>query len=1038
MNAGMLTRDDGYVSDHQSHGSGRQPSSTRAVKAASYIQPSHHSSTTGGKRPPGMRLSSEPQALAIQTMSQDPPRGKKGLPFLKNPMSTLLLRRKSSQTVLPELSLSVRREQEPVYDPRIRGTRVHDFSAPRPRGPTRVHDSVHGAVEKPSGLDASAEPRASVSGTPLPPPKDDHSSSKRTSFSGYSHDAPADIGAVGQHKEDAMSREHTVVSHKRRSFMSSRRKSTMSASLASMSRNTSAASGRGMFSSIPKHMKSTSSRFSFDMIGAAKQEKILEERHRQRQQDKQTDDEDEYGPRDSRFDEFDEDAFDYDALDYDDGLEERIPGVNADFDEEDGFDAFDDPDNDQENFAGFTFQRSDPTSTLTSPRSAGLVPTPGDVEGDVIDYASAGFSGTPEQQLGALTPTDASCLPAPLKSPRLSSGPTGLGIQELAADADPAKRTEQQPTEVEYPNQKDELYFNDGLIHDFDGEGDGSAFDESIFDLDDTDQYGRPIPGMFAKALSQRTAIQETKKRESDMTSRLSQQSGVSRSTAHTSLSVDQPKAVVAETREADNVPEQVPQAEVQVSDWSANSQDSMVAYQAALAAAAHQAAASGKFRRDSSPGTPADLMVTSPTTCASTQSDPKNENLDDYEVDDGGYTSAGLDDYELDDDAIIAEANASALANDTDGWYGEEFGFYSAPLSHNHAPSTILSEKNLFQYSHGGYFGPSGVNRSVSGRVVSREPNLTPITERSEYSNRNSLMSLMPSSSNNVAPLQSPGLAQLAMMGDDDNNNMSLSALMRFRSKAWGGSQASATSSRDGSPYDRNGATSPLDQDYTSHRRKNSAFSLWSQESGAASGSGSPTMTMSMSMPNVPISSFNPNARSPKTHASKSASPPPPAPQPSAIAAPTPLYTSPPYTSPQPPSQYTHSSALSACPPVLEDEETDDYDEYDGPSMSPAFTNSALNSASAASNKRNTAPPTMAAMTMAAPGSGNTSPVESRHPRRPGMGHKHKGSADSISYMREDEGSSGAPRWVMERRRTADSGEIEILAREVIDRGQI
>ena len=33
---------------------------------------------------------------------------------------------------------------------------------------------------------------------------------------------------------------------------------------------------------IPKHMKSTSSRFSFDMIGAAEQERLLEDRHRQK------------------------------------------------------------------------------------------------------------------------------------------------------------------------------------------------------------------------------------------------------------------------------------------------------------------------------------------------------------------------------------------------------------------------------------------------------------------------------------------------------------------------------------------------------------------------------------------------------------------------------------------------------------------------------------------------------------------------------------------------------------------------------------
>jgi hypothetical protein len=51
-------------------------------------------------------------------------------------------------------------------------------------------------------------------------------------------------------------------------------------------------------------------------------------------------------------------------------------------------------------------------------------------------------------------------------------------------------------------------------------------------------------------------------------------------------------------------------------------------------------------------------------------------------------------------------------------------------------------------------------------------------------------------------------------------------------------------------------------------------------------------------------------------------------------------------------------------------------------------------------------------------------------------MGHRHKSSADSISYMKEED--SGETRWVMERRRTADSGEIEVLGREVVEGGRI
>jgi hypothetical protein len=54
------------------------------------------------------------------------------------------------------------------------------------------------------------------------------------------------------------------------------------------------------------------------------------------------------------------------------------------------------------------------------------------------------------------------------------------------------------------------------------------------------------------------------------------------------------------------------------------------------------------------------------------------------------------------------------------------------------------------------------------------------------------------------------------------------------------------------------------------------------------------------------------------------------------------------------------------------------------------------------------------------------------------GKGHRHKGSADSISYIMEEEEGSGEPRWVVERRRTAESGEVELLAREVVGAGMI
>ncbi|KAI2617499.1 hypothetical protein GGR54DRAFT_607900 [Hypoxylon sp. NC1633] len=968
--------------------SNRPPPPVRPVKAASSFVPptSLQNAPATGKRPLGARMTSEPQYAQPQAVVQDAPRGKKSLPFLKNPMSTLLMRRKTSQNI-PDLTLPLRvREEEPSYDPRIKGTRVHDFSAPRPRKVVSNSESTLFGVEKPrqDTVSPTVEYPSPASEAPPVPPKDDASQSTRTSST---HSRTLSVDAVSlQNPQESRNGEPSVMF--RSDQTSQRRKSSIAPSLGSLSRNVPEASSRDILSSLPKHMKSTSSRFSFDMIGAERQEKLLEDRHRRRQQDKKI--EEPVRPRDSRFDDFDEDAFDYDAMDYDDGLEEAIPGVNVDLDENEGFESLDDPDNDQENFAGFVFQRSDPASELTSPHSAGILPTPRDASGNVIGFAMTRETLTPDMPR-YLDTSVADLMHAHEKQASERSTPTGLGIQGMnnikESHEQPSSQQEPQaPTLKKRLDKDDELYFDDGLIHDFDGEGDGSAFDESIFDLEDTDQYGRPIPGLFANALSQRKAVQESNKRESDITSRLSAHSELSQSTAHTSLSADlQRKPAGLETRE-----EHVPRMEERQSSVPGlQDQEQVAAYQAALAAAAHQAAASGKFRRDSSPAPPTELKITSPTTSGS--SHPHVEDLDDYENDD--EPSSGSDDYELDDDDIIAEANASALANDSDGWYGQEFGFYSAPTPQNvHHNTTALSEKNLYQYSHGGYFGPSGVHRSASGHVVSREPNLTPITERSEYSNRNSIMSLgVPQSANPNGALQSPGLAQLAMMADDDN--MSLSALLRLRSKAWGGSQASLVSSRDGSPSDRNGATSPWGQDtlgVTSHGRKNSAFSIFSQDStGPGDDSGSPTLTMSI--PGIPTSAIPPLIVPPNSNATSSTPP---------VNAPvlSPLQSS------------------SVCPPVFEDEERSLLDE----------------------RKTSIGSKNMSASgTLSKPFTESMSPaVGGPSQKRPGMGHRHRGSADSISYTKEEE--SGEVRWIMERRRTAESGEIEILGRQVVDRGRI
>ncbi|KAK8106851.1 uncharacterized protein PG998_008864 [Apiospora kogelbergensis] len=974
---------------------------------SSFVSPTdlQHSSNTG-KRPPGTRMMTEPPMLS-QTPAQDPPKGRKSLPFLKNPMSTLLMRRKTSQNI-PDLSLSLLDGRGGTsYEP-IRGTKVHDFSAPRPKRPVSSSVSPMPPTEQtvPEALPPTKDdPLPPQRAAPPVPPKDAREQSGRSSASLRSRRTLSVDGAAVVQGE-SISNPVSASASRRITLMDPqvRRNSSIPSSISTLSRNMSGMSNKEVLSALPKHMKSTSSRFSFDMMGAANAEKLLEERHRQREQDKQPEIP---AHRDSRYDDFDDDPFEYDDMFDDDGLEERIPGVNADYDEEEE-DIYEepiseyDPDNDQENFAGFVFQRSNPHSTLQSPQDAMMATTPRDTEGNIIGFAMT--QGTPDaNRLSQLSLQDPQLSqPHSPVSQALRSGdsPTGLGIQGLDAaihDSDQSSPQQNQPKDTALPahlNPDDELYFGGAGLE---GEGDGIAIDEALFDLEDTDQYGRPLAGVFAQALARRRAAEEeeeAKKRESDdVTSRLSGATAITQSTAHTSMSVvPNQKPMPVDTQPDQDKSsldglEQPEQPKPTEPGCDTAETDNMAAYQAALAAAAYKAAASGKFRRDSDPPLPTDVTITSPTTSGSDQSNANIDSFDDYEFDDGfddGYDDGfgnGLDDYELDDDAIIAEANASALAHDSDGWYGQEFGFYATPAQPIPLRNTNAgSDPNPF---YGGFFGSNhGLARSKSGHLISREPNLTPITERSEYSNRNSIMSLMSPNSTagrELSSLQSPGLAQLAMMADDDN--MSLSALLQLRSKAW-------------APWSPEGRE-PIGNDM--YGRKNSAFSLWSQsaESGAASGSGSPTLTMSIpTFPNNSVPPLPPNAAAVGNPNNPAGS------APSAI--PAPLFSPPPIP--------------MTFPPVLEDEEVDDGVETDDTASavlqpSPVLTSSAD-------------------MSWASPTFGVPSQT------RPGMGHRHKGSADSVSYRQEQDG--GESRWVVERRRTAESGEIEVLEREVVEGGRI
>lgn len=959
-------------------------SQTVASLPSPAIKPSISAPISSRWSPSAQNAAPEPGPSAT-ALPMEPHRAKKGLPFLKNPMSTLLARRKGQSSQQETLQQPLRVQTETLYDPSIKGTRVHDFGAPRNSSTTPRLDSTAKLSQVPANVQIY-EPRDILNNSV---PQTDSGSNQALSAeeprTGLNNQNTSTTMPATQHiRYDALPihEEDEATGHVR--LGSSDSINTSKSSKIRRSRNVS-------LSTIPKHMKSTSSRFSF-VVGPTGQEKIMEEKHRQREIEKQETGDD-FRP-DSRFDEFDDD-FDYDAMMDDDGLEERIPGVNASEDEDDGFGLqdqyLDEPSYDEEGLSQateqqdsheqsmlsqFVFQQSNPTSLHPSPQvDDGLLPTPRDANGNIIGSALTKDTPTtqtfpPSVQADVIAEGDA-----------LVTKLSGLGIDNHGtpmADTSAAPAALQPHPPSQY--RDDDMYYDDGVLG-YEGEFaedlaaepeyDSVPFDESIFDLDDTDEYGRPLPGAFAKAQSlRREAHTAAANRESDLTSGVSAHSAISHSTAHTSIS------------DRDTIaPTSLPQNNGQHQVVSAlgdgkqtGTQDPMAVYQAALAAAAYEAAASGKFCRAGSPELPGaeDGHFETPT--------------DDYNDDDFGYEN--MDDFELDDDAIIAEANATALANDSDGWYGQEFGFYSSP----HRNATQKTSEM------GGFFGPKGLPdlaRSASGRLISREPNLTPITERSEYSNRNSIMSMgLPGFQAGTPTLQSPGLAQLAMLAEYGDEDMSLSALMRLRSKAWGGSQASLSSSKEGSPQSERGElpSSPWGisqppsaggMHASGHMRQNSNFSAESRDSDIGSSPSSSSMGVSHTMHNSNYMNLQ-AARQPGN----------------------------PLRGNSAPAAYRPGESRLAQSSVPEDEVVE---------SAPGSAMPGRNSNEWAWGQEGMMP------------SAGTIPT-SKH----GKGHRrHNSSADSISYIMEEE-EGGETRWVMERRRISSNGQLEILEREVLDKGRI
>lgn len=282
------------------------------------------------------------------------------------------------------------------------------------------------------------------------------------------------------------------------------------------------------------------------------------------------------------------------------------------------------------------------------------------------------------------------------------------------------------------------------------------------------------------------------------------------------------------------------------------------------------------------------------------------------------------LDDDYMNDDDVIAAANAEALENDDDGFYGQEFGFY--------AKQRRDSTENL-EAINGGFFGEDGDDGLQRNKSL-KEPNLTPITERSEFSTRNSFIGLghfgPPSARLPISPLA-------------ENAPINFDTLARIRAGAFGGSERSSMHSAQ-----------------------------------------SPSVAFRNSQASGYFGNFPPIAT--------------------------------------PGSANGHDSPARAWP-----------HQNDSP----------VSAASSArgmpySNHHQTTTVDLDATPRKPAAVQVQSPPETAKKTKPVAGHARQSSgADSVTYVREEQGAGQQPRWVLERRRTSEMG-TEVVGREVVKGGWI
>ncbi|KAK5130712.1 hypothetical protein LTR08_001742 [Meristemomyces frigidus] len=338
----------------------------------------------------------------------------------------------------------------------------------------------------------------------------------------------------------------------------------------------------------------------------------------------------------------------------------------------------------------------------------------------------------------------------------------------------------------------------------------------------------------------------------------------------------------------------------------------------------------------------------------------------------DFGFGAAGLmDDGPGDDDdddldaEMVAAANGEVLASDDEGFYGQEFGFYA------HA----RPNSGEVQAINGGFFGQDG-DDGVARNKSLKEPNLTPITERSEFSARNSLINLghggafgAPSAGGLGAVAVSPALARMPVSPLVDHVDVaSFEQLRRLKASAFrgsGGSVGSAGVEYGGAKGAGHGAWQSPPQ----------AQGYFAAVGGAAAGFGAQGTDGS--------GSSNGSGRRPEQLDGS-------------------------------PRQHFRDRAESSAMGV-----------QPNASQGGQFSEQATPRKGGVQAGLNLEPVT--ARKVAGPGNGNGA-----------QAHARKGS-DSVTYVKElDPVGGGQMRWVLERRRTGELGQLELVGREPVQGGWI